>query len=375
MADLHCLALGLPGPDPGPIWPLSPRERDQAGRLLAALGVGEHQRLVALHPGAGLAERCWPLESFAQVGRDLAARGLRVLITGGPREMELTRRLAAQVGEPALDLGGRTDLPGLAAILARCVALISNDSGPVHLAGAVGTPVVSIVLAQGNFRATGPYLPGSLALSADLDCVPCAQPLSCPHRDCHACISPADALAGLELVLGGAWQRPSGSRARFHRARRGEDGWLEWESLTHPGQDRVLAALRRSWLSLLRPGGNGPRPPALPPRPPARPALARLDRLAQEAQTTLTALGSCLGPQGDPASCRPQVENLARLEGEIMSLGRDHTLLRPLVLYQAGRQAGLDKGSAWEQVHQQNDLYLQLRVLVRKLDVNLSTNS
>jgi heptosyltransferase-2 len=97
--------------------------------------------LVALHPDASCPTRHWPVDSFAVVSRRLTAElNARVIIVGGPS----TTPFAARV--PGRDLTGKFTLAQLVAFLKRCSLLISNDSGPVHLAAAVGTPVISLFL-------------------------------------------------------------------------------------------------------------------------------------------------------------------------------------------------------------------------------------
>jgi ADP-heptose:LPS heptosyltransferase len=96
---------------------------------------------VVLHPGASAPARAWPAERHAELVPLLAARGWRVVVTGGAEERELTARVA---GSLALDLGGRLDLPALTEVLAGAAVLVSGNTGPAHLAAAVGTPVVSL---------------------------------------------------------------------------------------------------------------------------------------------------------------------------------------------------------------------------------------
>lgn len=112
--------------------------------------------LVALHPGAGDPERRWPAEKFAVVGDALAAAGARVVITGArPGERVIVERVAAAMTAPAQVLWGRLSLGGLAALFSRCTVVVSNDSGPLHLAGAVGAHTVGIYWCF-NFINAGP---------------------------------------------------------------------------------------------------------------------------------------------------------------------------------------------------------------------------
>ncbi|MFI6818219.1 glycosyltransferase family 9 protein [Nonomuraea sp. NPDC050328] len=96
---------------------------------------------VVVHPGASVPARAWPAGRHREAVAALAEEGLAVVVTGGPGERELTAEVA---GSHGLDLGGRTSLPELAGILARAGVLVSGNTGPAHLAAAVGTPVVSL---------------------------------------------------------------------------------------------------------------------------------------------------------------------------------------------------------------------------------------
>ncbi|MFD4629130.1 glycosyltransferase family 9 protein [Streptomyces sp. NPDC058284] len=96
---------------------------------------------VVLHPGAGAAARAWDAEHAAEAVTLLADAGHRVIVTGGPTESALTRRVG---GDTAVDLGDRTDLRTLAGILRAADVVVAGDTGPAQLAAATGTPVVSV---------------------------------------------------------------------------------------------------------------------------------------------------------------------------------------------------------------------------------------
>ncbi|TDE09713.1 glycosyltransferase family 9 protein [Jiangella asiatica] len=97
---------------------------------------------VVLHPGTSVPARAWPVHRFAAAARALHAAGRRVVVTGGPAETELTRAVAGNGA--ATDLGGRTSLAELAAVLAGADVLVVGNTGPAHLAAATATPVVSL---------------------------------------------------------------------------------------------------------------------------------------------------------------------------------------------------------------------------------------
>jgi ADP-heptose:LPS heptosyltransferase len=109
---------------------------------------GGSGRYVVVHPGASVPSRRWPEGHHARVVELLRDAGVDVVVTGGPDEVELTRQVtggdgAARRGD-VIDLGGDTPLPVLAAVLAGASVVVSGNTGPAHIAAAVGTPVVSL---------------------------------------------------------------------------------------------------------------------------------------------------------------------------------------------------------------------------------------
>ena len=100
---------------------------------------------VVLHPGASVPARAWPVHRWQELAHLLGDRGRRVVVTGGPGEQALTAAVAAAYGHgDVVDLGGRTSLAELAGALGAASAVVAANTGPAHLAAAVGTPVVSL---------------------------------------------------------------------------------------------------------------------------------------------------------------------------------------------------------------------------------------
>ncbi len=109
---------------------------------------------MVLHPGAAVPARAWSAERAARAVAALSAEGYRVVVTGGPAERDLTAKVA---GQDALDLGGATDLPHLAGVLARARVAVVGNTGPAHLAAAVGTPVACLFAPVVPAERWGPY--------------------------------------------------------------------------------------------------------------------------------------------------------------------------------------------------------------------------
>ena len=120
-------------------------DRETAERWLAEHGVRPEERLIALHPSASDEAKRWPAERFAEAGDRLAAEaGARIIVISGPEEVAHGREVVERMRLQPLDGSGQLSLGVLAAVLARCQVFVSNDSGPVHIAAAVGTPVLSL---------------------------------------------------------------------------------------------------------------------------------------------------------------------------------------------------------------------------------------
>jgi ADP-heptose:LPS heptosyltransferase len=116
-----------------------------ADRAEAAAALAPDDRpLVVLHPGANDPRRRWPVERLATVGSELARKGARLAVVGTAAEQPLAHRLLATLDGDAVDLAGRLGLGGLAGLLVQATLLVGNDSGPRHLAAAVGTATVAV---------------------------------------------------------------------------------------------------------------------------------------------------------------------------------------------------------------------------------------
>ena len=110
---------------------------------------------VVLHPGTSVPARAWPAERYAEACGLLCRAGHQVVITGAADERALTAKVSART--PAYDLGGRTTLPELAAVLDHAQVVVVGNTGPAHLAAAVGTPVVSLFAPTVPARRWAPY--------------------------------------------------------------------------------------------------------------------------------------------------------------------------------------------------------------------------
>jgi len=157
---------------------------------------------VVLHPGASAPARSWPLERFAETAADLVRRGVAVVVTGGPDETGLTAAVARDRPAGVVDLGGLTDPLTLAQVLRRAEAVVVANTGPAHLAAAVGTPVVSLFAPTVPAEVWAPYRVPCVLLG-DQE-APCRDSrvttCSIPGHPCLTSVTAADAVAAVTAV-------------------------------------------------------------------------------------------------------------------------------------------------------------------------------
>lgn len=148
---------------------VAPEDRAVVRRLLDDVGASPQQTLIAIHPWTSDPAKQWPLPMVAQLIELLGADDTRGLILiGGPDEEERARYFLAGVRAPVTSFVGRLSLRQLAALLADCRVLVSNDSGPVHVAAAVGTPTVTLFTGRrpsATPQRWGPAGPGHITLT------------------------------------------------------------------------------------------------------------------------------------------------------------------------------------------------------------------
>jgi lipopolysaccharide heptosyltransferase II len=173
-----------------------PRPPDLSHLFLLETG----QPLAVVHPGARWPTKLWPPAHWARLADWLSReKGFRVVITGGPGDRELAEEIVAQAEMPLLNLAGRTSLAELAEVLKQAHVAITTDTGPMHLAAALGTPVAALFGPTAPWR-TGPFGEGHEVVRLELDCSPCFQ-RRCPEPRCLLELPVSQAQAAVEKIL------------------------------------------------------------------------------------------------------------------------------------------------------------------------------
>jgi ADP-heptose:LPS heptosyltransferase len=293
-----------------------PAAQEAADALLGAAGVAADDSLVALQLGASRPIRQWPVEAFGAVARALAAAGHRLGVVGGGGDRPLAAAVANAAGTPVVDACGRTRVGELGGLLRRTRLLITGDTGPMHMAVAVGTPVLGLFFGPALPFDTGPYGPDHLALHTGAPCAPCEHSVQCLDPFCRTEIVPALVAETAVARLADDWgaldrlARDAGS-VRLYRSSFDAYGLHRCELLggrpARP-EDRLRAAYRAAFLSLL----VGAPPPASGAGDPS--AFIALAALARE--------GAAVADRLDREARRPAGDL-----GVIERLGRESTVL------------------------------------------------
>ncbi len=167
--------LGVVEADRKPEMFVSDEDRDYANRVFDERGLSSESPIIGMFPGAGWRPRCWPAEKFAAIG-DLAAEGCgaSVAVFGGPNEADIVDLVAQNMRTPVIQMKDKMTLKQLGAMIEKCNLFLSNDTGPMHISVAVGTPTVAL-FGPGNHVKFQPIGGKHALIRHDVPCSPCKQ--------------------------------------------------------------------------------------------------------------------------------------------------------------------------------------------------------
>lgn len=171
---------------------------------LLRMGIQPGETIIGIQAGASREDRRWNPASFAAVADHLSEKhGARIALFGAESEKTLGDEVEANMKRPAINLIGQTGLGELVAWVKRLGLLITNDTGTMHIAAAVGTPVVALFFVHARCEETGPYCKNALVIQADIACAPCTHQTVCDHYSCLQYITPEDVIAASESFITG----------------------------------------------------------------------------------------------------------------------------------------------------------------------------
>ncbi|MCG8513226.1 MAG: lipopolysaccharide heptosyltransferase II [Halanaerobiales bacterium] len=172
-------------------------------QLLEKWGIKDNERLIALNTGGTWPTKRWTAQGFAQLADRLNRSGVRVVFTGSCSDLWEIKKIVALMDSAAIIAAGQTSLKELIALLARCDLVISNDSGPVHVAAAVGTPTITIFGPSDEVKYR-PLGEKHRIIKTGIECRPCGEH-QCPlgHHRCMRDIKVEDIIGAVKEL--GVW--------------------------------------------------------------------------------------------------------------------------------------------------------------------------
>jgi heptosyltransferase-2 len=186
----------------GPLWTAA-KDRAHVEQLASRWALSPAQPLVVICPGARSHIKRWTAEGFARVAERLMAEGHAVVFSGEPAEEPVVEEILGLMARPAYNAVGLLTVRQAAALMARAALVITNDSASLHVASALGRPVVAI-FGPTDAAKYGPTSPRARVLRRQLFCSPCEQPQCRFNHECMRFISPDDVYAAARELLAAA---------------------------------------------------------------------------------------------------------------------------------------------------------------------------
>lgn len=177
-----------------------PIKKEKVDRLVLEAGIDFAKPLVAIHPGAGRLQKLWTISGFVEVVDWLTGHGYQVVFVGGPDEVARANDIMSKISRPAYSFAGKLSLGELFPLLERSAVFLGNDSGPMHMAAAMGTPVVAM-FSYADEREWGPRSEHFVVLRGQDVCVPCIKK-KCLDPRCINTLAPSRVKEALASLLG-----------------------------------------------------------------------------------------------------------------------------------------------------------------------------
>lgn len=197
--------IGIDAPEAPRIrLPLDENSRRAAAAELEKIGVSPADGFVVLHPGSGGSARDWSPRNFGELAQGLSRERMKVVVTGITEEESLVNEVVASSGGIALPIVGRLPLKELGAVIASAKLFVSNSTGPLHIAAAVGTPVIAFYppIRECSPHRWGPLTHKKVVFTADRARCPRCQGGPCRGNDCMDQIKVAEVLRAAKSLLG-----------------------------------------------------------------------------------------------------------------------------------------------------------------------------
>ena len=212
---------------------------DSVSKFFEIDSANTEELLIGIQAGSSLEGRRWPPESFAKIADGLVENlGAKIILLGVNSEKKLSEKIIslAKHKNRITDLAGKTNVDQLTALVSKCSYLITNDTGTMHVAAAVGTTIIGLFFAHAHPYETAPYSPGHLIFHARIPCAPCSYGVECNNVICTRKVYPDHLLAMIRYhFTAGSWRAIDTiselSEVNIHETYIGEDRRLRLRPL------------------------------------------------------------------------------------------------------------------------------------------------
>jgi heptosyltransferase-3 len=195
------IALGANIDDPYYRLHASENRRSSLGSVLRKHGISFEKPIISIHAGAGNIHKQWTIEGFAEVADWLSLQGFQVIFVGADRDLDKIDATMSMLGHTAYSLGGSLSIGELMALFEMSSLFLGNDSGPMHLAAAMGTPVVAL-FGPVDERRWRPLSPNSVVLRGQEPCDDCrSKRKDCDNFPCITLLSPNKVKEAIDSLL------------------------------------------------------------------------------------------------------------------------------------------------------------------------------
>lgn len=311
-------------------------DREAARALLTGRGLSASERYMVLQPGASSPTRQWPPDRFAAVAIALMRNGIRSILTGSASESEMGAMISRHSRGAAISVAGQTSIGTLTALLERAEKVLSNDTGTIHLAAAVGTPTVGVFIGPASAKDTAPFGNGHIVIEPDLECAPCGYHDECRAADCGRKISMDHVLRAL---LHGSEEIPAidslWNGVRIYRTEVEDTSEFHLRPLNHPRTQRDthwLEWYRWFWDALLgRQAGNREIAPSYVPLMECADGVGALTNVFMKARSQIASLRVAMdeSPRSAARTSRA-LANQMTWQNELREFVERYPLLAPL---------------------------------------------
>jgi len=192
-------AVGIPTNEVEYKLPVSDHDRKKIHELMKQHGINGVKSLIVINPMAKWETKLWPSDRFTQLADKIISRyEVKIVFTGSSEDRLSIDRIISDMKHRAINLSGKTTLMELAVLYEKAAFVISTDTGPMHLAAAVGTPVVALFGPTAPWR-TGPYGSGNKVVRIDMACSPCFKK-QCKTINCMRQITVSQVFEGIKRL-------------------------------------------------------------------------------------------------------------------------------------------------------------------------------